>query len=57
MKYKDNMKKPAHYYATMASMAELEGTNTENRSMIAGIFETLNRRLSSLWVSCCFCSP
>ena len=24
---------------TMASMLELEGTNTENRKMIAGIFE------------------
>lgn len=28
-----------HYYMTMASMLELEGTNTENRKMIAGIFQ------------------
>ena len=33
-----------HYYLTMASIVELEGTNTENRKMIVGIF---NNRLSS----------
>lgn len=38
-KYKDKMTKPVHYYVTMASMAELEGTNTENRKQIVNVFE------------------
>lgn len=38
-KYKDKAKENIHYYITMASLVELEGTNTENRKMIAGIFE------------------
>lgn len=31
--------KTVHYYVTMASMAELEGTNTENRKQIVSVFE------------------
>lgn len=34
-----NKKHTIHDYITLASMAELEGTNTENRKMIIGIFE------------------
>lgn len=34
-----NSKHTIHEYITLASMAELEGTNTENRKMITGIFE------------------
>ena len=37
--YKDRISNNVHYYMTMASMVELEGTNTDNRKMIAGIFE------------------
>ncbi|MBR3210933.1 MAG: endolytic transglycosylase MltG [Bacilli bacterium] len=37
--YKDIMKDDPHYYMTMASVVQLEGNNTENRSMIAGIFQ------------------
>ena len=37
--YKNKISENIHYYMTMASMIELEGTNTENRKMIAGIFE------------------
>ena len=37
--YKDSISNNVHYYMTMASMVELEGTNTDNRKMIAGIFE------------------
>ncbi len=44
--YKDLMSKDVHYYMTMASIAELEGTTTENRKMIVGIFE--NRLSSSM---------
>lgn len=42
--YRDKIKENPHYYFTMASIVELEGTNSENREMIAGIFEN---RLSS----------
>ncbi len=36
-----------HEYITLASMLELEGTNDENRSMIAGIFENrLNKAMN-----------
>ena len=38
-KYKSKMTSPVHYYVTMASMAELEGTNTENRKQIVNVFE------------------
>ena len=37
--YKEKIQSDVHYYITMASMVELEGTNTENRKMITGIFE------------------
>ena len=37
--YRSDIQDNVHYYMTMASMLELEGTNTENRRMIAGIFE------------------
>ena len=42
--YKSTMNGNAHYYMTMASIVELEGTNTENRKVIVGIFKN---RLSS----------
>ena len=38
-KYKDKISSDPHYYITMASIVELEGTNLENRKMIVGIFE------------------
>lgn len=38
-KYKDKISSDPHYYITMASIVELEGTNNENRKMIVGIFE------------------
>ena len=37
-KYKDKISSDPHKYITMASIVELEGTNTENRKMIVGIF-------------------
>ncbi len=37
--YKDIMTKSVHYYITMASLAELEGTNSENKKQIVGVFE------------------
>jgi UPF0755 protein len=42
--YKEKIKTKPHYYMTMASIVELEGTNTENRKMIVGVFKN---RLSS----------
>ena len=36
--YKDQIKDDPHKYITLASIAELEGTNEENRKMIVGIF-------------------
>ena len=42
--YKSTMNGNSHYYMTMASIVELEGTNTENRKVIVGIFKN---RLSS----------
>ena len=45
-KYKDIMKDDPHTYMTMASVAQLEGTNTENRKMIVGIFQ--NRLASGM---------
>lgn len=38
-KYKTSLSANPHYYFTMASIVELEGTNLENRKMIVGIFE------------------
>ena len=38
-KYKNKMTKSVHYYITMASMAELEGTNLDNKKQIVGVFE------------------
>lgn len=43
-KYKDAMGNKVHSYITMASMVELEGTNTKNRKMIVGVF---NNRLNT----------
>lgn len=37
--YQVKIQEKPHYYITMASVVELEGTNTENREMITGIFE------------------
>ena len=37
--YKDIMKDDPHYYLTMASIVQLEGTNTENRKDIVGVFK------------------
>ncbi len=45
-KYKDKMPKGVHYYITMASLAELEGTNTDNRKQIVNVFE--NRLLQGM---------
>lgn len=41
--YKIQIQNNVHHYITMASMVELEGTNTENRKMIVGVF---NNRLA-----------
>ena len=41
--YKSVIGNDVHKYMTMASIVELEGTNTENRKMIVGVF---NNRLS-----------
>lgn len=38
-KYKSQLNTDIHYYVTMASIVELEGTNTKNRKMIVGVFE------------------
>ena len=43
-KYKDKIINNTHYYITMASIVELEGTNTQNRKMIVGVF---NNRLKN----------
>ena len=43
-KYKTILVNDPHYYLTMASVAQLEGTNTENRKKIVGTFKN---RLSS----------
>lgn len=44
--YRSQIQDNVHYYMTLASLVELEGTNTENRKMIAGIFE--NRIASNM---------
>lgn len=38
-KYKDDIKDNPHYYLTMASIVQLEGTNLENRKKIVGVFQ------------------
>lgn len=38
-KYKSVIESEPHYYMTMASIVQLEGTTTENRKMIVGIFK------------------
>lgn len=38
-KYKDKISNNPHYYITMASIVELEGTNSENMKTIASVFE------------------
>lgn len=37
--YKDKLTNSVHYYLTMASLAELEGTNAENKKTIVSVFE------------------
>ena len=37
--YKSIIQNDIHYYITMASIVELEGTNTKNRKMIVGVFK------------------
>ena len=37
--YKSIMINDPHYYMTMASIVQLEGTNTENRRQIVGVFK------------------
>lgn len=49
-KYKEKIEKNPHYYLTMASMLEIEGTNTENRKLIAGVFE--NRLAKNMTLGC-----
>jgi len=44
--YKNIIENNFHYYFTMASIVELEGTNMENRKMIVGVFE--NRLASNM---------
>lgn len=38
-KYKDKISSNPHYYITMASIIELEGTNSDNMKTIASVFE------------------
>ena len=38
-KYKDIISKDPHYYITMASIVQLEGTTTENRKQIVGVLQ------------------
>lgn len=38
-KYKDKISNNTHYYLTLASLAELEGTNLENRKKIVSVFK------------------
>ena len=42
--YRSKIEKDPHYYITMASITEIEGTNSTNRKMIVGIF---NNRLNA----------
>lgn len=43
-KYKSSIGSNVHHYMTMASIVELEGTKTDNRKMIVGVF---NNRLNN----------
>ena len=45
-KYRNKIQENISYYMTMASIVELEGTNTTNRKMIVGIFQ--NRLASNM---------
>ena len=38
-KYKDKMSSDPHYYVTIASIVELEGTNSDNMKTIVSVFE------------------
>lgn len=45
--YKDKISSDPHYYITMASIVELEGTNLENKKMIVGVFQNrLNAKMN-----------
>lgn len=45
--YKDQLKDNVHYYMTMASILELEGTNTDNRKNINSVFvNRLNKKMN-----------
>ncbi len=46
-KYRNKIENTITYYITMASIIELEGTNTDNRKMIVGVFENrLNNNMN-----------
>jgi len=46
-KYKDKISSDPHYYITMASIVELEGTNSSNMKTIVSVFENrLNKRMN-----------
>ena len=47
-KYKSKISTNPHHYITMASMAELEGTNTDNRKDIVAVFNNRLQRGMSL---------
>lgn len=47
-KYKTTFETKPHYYMTMASIIEIEGTNTENRKQIVGVFENRLRKGDNL---------
>lgn len=47
-KYKNQISTDPHHYITMASMAELEGTNTNNRKDIVAVFNNRLQRGMSL---------
>ncbi len=45
--YKDSIQDNVHYYMTMASIIELEGTNTDNRKKITSVFiNRLNNKMN-----------
>lgn len=46
-KYKDKISSDPHYYITMASIVELEGTTADNMKTIVSVFENrLNKRMN-----------
>ena len=46
-KYKDKISSDPHYYITMASIVELEGTNSSNMKTIVSVFENrLNKKMN-----------